>query len=55
MADASFYKDDGKSAATAGTRLGELEQLLREAYSRWEALESVHEEYSKGKEVRSKE
>jgi len=45
MADESFYNDDGNAAARAGARLGELEQLLEEAYGRWEKLETVREEY----------
>jgi ATP-binding cassette subfamily F protein uup len=45
MADESFYRDDGNAAARAGARLGELEQLLEEAYGRWEELETVREEY----------
>jgi ATP-binding cassette subfamily F protein uup len=43
MADESLYRDDGNAAARAGTRLGELEQLLQEAYNRWEELETVRE------------
>jgi ATP-binding cassette subfamily F protein uup len=45
MADQSLYSDDGNGAARAGTRLGELEQLLEEAYDRWAELETVREEY----------
>ena len=45
MTDESLYRDKGNGAARAGTRLGELEQLLQEAYSRWEELESRREEY----------
>ena len=45
MADESLYRDDGNAAARAGARLGELEQLLKEAYDRWEELETVREEY----------
>ena len=45
MADESFYKDDGNAVARAKARLGELEKLLEEAYSRWEELETVREEY----------
>ena len=47
MADESFYKDDGNAVAGARARLGELEQLLEEAYGRWEKLETVREEYEK--------
>jgi len=45
MADESLYRDDGNASARAGARLGELEQLLKEAYDRWEELETVREEY----------
>jgi len=45
MTDESLYRDDGNAAARAGARLGELEQLLKEAYNRWEELETVREEY----------
>ncbi|MBW2506871.1 MAG: ATP-binding cassette domain-containing protein [Deltaproteobacteria bacterium] len=45
MADESYYRDDGKAAAQAGTRLNELAQLLEEAYGRWEELESIREEF----------
>jgi ATP-binding cassette subfamily F protein uup len=45
MADESLYRDVGNAAARAAARLGELEQLLAEAYSRWEELETVREEY----------
>jgi ATP-binding cassette subfamily F protein uup len=45
MADESFYKDDGNAMAGAKARLSKLEQLLEEAYSRWEELETVREEY----------
>jgi len=44
MADGALYRDDGKAAARAGARLHELEQLLAEAYNRWEMLETVREE-----------
>jgi len=47
MADESFYKDAGSAAARAGARLAALEQLLKQAYSRWEKLEIIHEEYLK--------
>ena len=47
MADESFYRDDRKAAARAGARLGELEQLLKDAYSRWTELETVREEFEK--------
>ena len=47
MADESFYRDTGNAAARAGARLSELEQLLAEAYGRWEELETVREEYLK--------
>jgi len=45
MADQTLYRDDGNAAARTGTRLAELEQLLEEAYDRWEELETVREEY----------
>jgi ATP-binding cassette subfamily F protein uup len=45
MADESYYRDDGKAAAQAGTRLNELAQMLEEAYGRWEELESIREEF----------
>jgi ATP-binding cassette subfamily F protein uup len=47
MADEAFYRDNGGAAARAGTRLHELELLLQEAYSRWEELETVREEFIK--------
>ena len=47
MADESIYRDDGRAAARAGTRLNELAQLLEEAYGRWEKLETLREEYGK--------
>ena len=47
MADESFYKDDGNDVAKANARLGELEQLLKDAYGRWEELEVLREEYEK--------
>ena len=47
MADESFYRDSGNAAARAGARLGELEQLLAEAYARWEELETMREESMK--------
>jgi ATP-binding cassette subfamily F protein uup len=47
MADESFYKGEGNEVARAKARLGELEQLLEEAYGRWEELETVREEYDK--------
>ncbi len=47
MADESFYRDDRKAAARAGARLSELEQLLKDAYSRWTELETVREEFEK--------
>jgi ATP-binding cassette subfamily F protein uup len=49
MADEAFYRDNGGAAAAAraGTRLHELELLLQEAYSRWEELETVREEFIK--------
>jgi len=47
MADESFYKGEGNEVARAKARLGELEQLLEEAYERWEELETVREEYDK--------
>ena len=47
MTDESFYRDDGNEVARAKARLGELEQLLEEAYDRWEGLETVREEYDK--------
>jgi hypothetical protein len=47
MIDESFYKGEGNEVARAKARLGELEQLLEEAYGRWEELETVREEYDK--------
>ena len=47
MADESFYKGEGNEVARAKARLGELDQLLEEAYERWEELETVREEYFK--------
>ena len=47
MADESYYRDDGKAAAQAGTRLNELAQMLEEAYGRWEELESIREEFGR--------
>ena len=47
MTDGSLYRDDGKAAARAGTRLHELEELLQETYGRWEELETLREEYLK--------
>jgi len=47
MADESFYKNDGNDVAGARARLGELAQLLEEAYGRWENLETLREEYQK--------
>ena len=47
MADESFYKGEGNEVVRAKARLGELEQLLEEAYERWEELETVREEYLK--------
>jgi ATP-binding cassette subfamily F protein uup len=45
MADESFYRQQGNSAARSVARLGELEQLLAEAYDRWEELETVREKF----------
>jgi ATP-binding cassette subfamily F protein uup len=47
MADASLYRDAGNALASTTARLGELELMLAEAYSRWEELETVREEYLK--------
>jgi len=47
MADESYYRDNGKAAAQAGTRLNELAQLLEEAYGRWEELENIREEFGR--------
>ena len=49
MAEESNYMDDGSAAAEAATRLGDLVKLLEAAYSRWEELETLREEYAQGK------
>jgi ATP-binding cassette subfamily F protein uup len=49
MTDEAFYRDDGNEVARAKARLGELEKLLKNAYGRWEKLETVQEEYLKSK------
>ena len=40
MADPSFYRQDAPEVVGAKARLTEIEELLEEAYSRWEALET---------------
>ncbi len=47
MADESFYRDGGDAAAVTSARLGELEQLLAQAYNRWEELETVQAKFLK--------
>ncbi len=41
MAQADFFKRPGPEIVEATTRLASLEQELREAYDRWEMLESI--------------
>ncbi|MBN2056176.1 ATP-binding cassette domain-containing protein [bacterium] len=48
MSDPSFYHDNGDAAAGAKVRLKELDDALRAAYDRWEALETRKTEYEKG-------
>ncbi len=43
MADPAFYQQEGDRVAALKTRLEELEQLLAEAYNRWEELETIRE------------
>jgi len=39
MADADFYQQDQSVIAQSGTKLNELQELLDQAYARWEELE----------------
>ncbi|PLY12529.1 MAG: ABC transporter ATP-binding protein [Desulfuromonas sp.] len=41
LADPEFYRSAGDQIATIKTRLDELEQLLAQAYFRWEELEAL--------------
>lgn len=41
MADPGFYKQDGKTIASAKTRLETLKHELTQCYQRWEELESI--------------
>ena len=43
MAEASFYQQESGAISTAQTRLTEIEELLRNTYSRWEELETLSE------------
>jgi ATP-binding cassette subfamily F protein uup len=43
MADPAFYQDAGKEVVRTTGRLAELERLIDERLSRWEALETIRE------------
>ena len=41
MADPKFYQEDKETIANTTSKLSEIESELKQAYSRWEALEEV--------------